>query len=256
MKKNHFISFLVILIISFGITSCDKSANNATLKVRLTDAPANFQKVLIDIQDLQINASSDENGGTWQSLPIKKGVYNLLDFRNGLDTLLADVELPSGSISQMRLVLGANNQVEVGDQYYDLTTPSAQQSGLKFNVQAELTPGITYKLWIDFDAARSIVQRGNGSFSLKPVIRTFTQADSGAISGTVSPAAASPLVQAIANGDTISTIAGGDGNFLLRGVPAGLRKVVFTPVLPYSAKTVDNVQVTDGQVSTLGTISF
>lgn len=257
MKKNLFISLLVLSGLVLGIASCDKtSENNATLKVRLTDAPADYQQVLIDIQGLEINVSSAETEGSWTSLPIRAGVYNLLDFRNGLDTLLANVELPVGRISQMRLKLGTNNQLKMNDQFYALATPSAQQSGLKFNVQVELTEGVVYILWIDFDAARSIVQKGNQEFSLKPVIRTFTQATSGSIRGLVSPLDATPLVQAIANGDTLSTIAGADGKFLIRGIPQGTYKVVFTPKAPYFAKTTEAVTVTTGNLTDLGTTTF
>ena len=44
-----------------------------------------------------------------------------------------------------------------------LTTPSAQHSGLKLNVHAELTEGITYKILLDFDAVRSVVKTGSGA---------------------------------------------------------------------------------------------
>jgi hypothetical protein len=156
----------------------------------------------------------------------------------------------------MRLVLGSNNQVKINDQLYTLDTPSAMQSGLKFNINTILTEGVDYQLWIDFDAARSIVAKGNGGFNLKPVIRTFTKATSGAIKGVASPFAAAPYVTAIAGGDTIGTIAGSDGKFLLRGIAVGTYKVVFQPVSPYANKTVDNVLVTSGQVTDMGTVTF
>lgn len=257
MKNKLLFGLLVFGIFLFGFIACDKSnERNATLRVHLTDAPANYEEVLIDIQDVQIHASANENEGEWTSLPIKKGVYNLLDFRNGLDTLLSTIELPAGSISQMRLVLGSNNKVKADGIVYDLATPSAQQSGLKFNVQAELIEGLTYDIWIDFDAARSVVAKGNGTFSLKPVIRTFTEATSGAILGTVSPLDATPVVNVIANGDTISTIAGADGKFMLKGINQGTYKVVFEPVSPYLGKTVETVSVSTGQVTNMGNIAF
>ncbi|MFM6975235.1 MAG: DUF4382 domain-containing protein [Sphingobacteriaceae bacterium] len=257
MKNKILISLIVLGSFLIGFIACSKDNNkNATLKVRLTDAPADYQQVLLDIQDVQIHASANENEGAWVSLPIKKGIYNLLDFRNGLDTLLATVELPAGTISQMRVVLGSANQLKVNDQLKDLTTPSAQQSGLKFNINAVLEEGVTYQLWIDFDAARSIVAKGNGTYSLKPVIRTFNEATSGAIKGLVTPLDATPLVKAIANGDTLTTIAGADGKFLIRGVNQGTYKVVFEPTASYTGKTVENVSVTTGQVTNMGTISF
>jgi hypothetical protein len=67
-----------------------------------------------------------------------------LDFTNGLDTLLGSTVLPAGKISQMRLVLGSRNTVNIDGTISDLKTPSAQQSGLKFKIDATLKAGITY----------------------------------------------------------------------------------------------------------------
>lgn len=47
--------------------------------------------------------------------------------------------------------------------------------------------GIEYKLWLDFDAGRSVVEIGNGNYILKPVIRIYSEATSGAIKGSVLP---------------------------------------------------------------------
>ena len=140
-----------------GITfSCSDQDNTALLEVRLTDAPADYDEVLIDVRDVQIHVSGDGDEEGWQSLQVNSGVYNLLDFRNGMDTLLATLELPAGHVSQMRLILGDNNLVTIDGEEHHLETPSAQQSGLKFNIDADLKQGIVYTLWIDFDAGRSI----------------------------------------------------------------------------------------------------
>ena len=255
MKKNMLLIMLVMISLAIG---CDKSDSNdkAVLEVRLTDAPADYGQVLIDIQEVQIHSSADENNGEWVSLDINEGVYNLLDFTNGMDTLLGIIELPAGTVSQMRLVLGDNNQIKVNDVLYDLQTPSAQQSGLKFNIHAALTAGLVYKLWIDFDAARSIVENGNGDYILKPVIRTYTEAVSGAISGVVSPAEAMPYIKAVTNNDTIGTYAGTDGEFLIKGVPEGSWKVMFEPADPYNVDTVYGVAVENGAVTVMDTLYF
>lgn len=261
--KKRFYTFLILAgAVVLGLSSCTNdeiSSDKATLVVKLTDAPANYEEVLIDVQDLQIHVSSGENGLSdekWISLPVNKGIYNLLDFRNGLDTLLATVELPAGNISQMRLVLGNNNRLKVDGEYHNLDTPSAQQSGLKFEINAKLEEGVVYELWIDFDAARSIVARGNGTFGLKPVIRTFNEAATGAIRGIVLPLAAKPTVKAIAGGDTLATIVAEDGKFMFKGVDPGSYKIVIEPDSGYVAKTIENTAVVVGQVTNLGTITL
>ena len=134
MKKIFFAAIAMLML--FGMNACNKN-KQAKLEVYLTDDPANYSEVNIDIQKVLINVS---NGGeNWKELPITPGVYNLLDFRNGLDVLLGSIELPAGKVSQIRMELGANNSVKEGTNVYALTTPSAQQSGLKFNVNVELT---------------------------------------------------------------------------------------------------------------------
>lgn len=177
-----------------------------------------------------------------------------------MDTLLGTIQLPSGRISQLRLVLGPNNSIVLNGVNYPLTTPSAQQSGLKLSINANLVAGIDYKIWIDFDAARSIVQTGNGKYILKPVIRTFTQAESGGIKGIVLPVAAKGWVFAIANAtDTVSSTPAelSSGVFLLRGIPASTYKVSFHATAgTYRDTTFTGVTVTTGNITDLGTLKL
>src|SRR5260221_321957 len=256
--KNRFkwsLSWLIIGMAALMFGCSKDSAQNATLQVRLTDAPGDFQEVNIDIQDVQVSADT----GGWKSLDVKKGVYNLLKFTNGLDTLLGTVELPAGKVSQIRLVLGSNNTVKISDQVKPLTTPSAQQSGLKIQVHTTLTAGFTYKITLDFDAARSIVSTGSGAFILKPVIRSIVDAQSGAIKGMVTPAASTPAVDAIQGTETVATTYAdpSTGNFLLKGLAAGSYSVAFAPKTGYvTPPDLTNVTVTVGNVTDVGTITI
>ena len=248
-------AFINLVIIA---SACSSDGGEARLSVRLTDSPVDYEELLIDVQDIKINVSLDEEGG-WKSLTnVEKGIYNLLEFTNGLDTLLADEILPAGTISQMRLVLGTNNNVVIDGISHPLETPSAQQSGLKFNIHAELTEGITYKLWIDFDAGRSVVEKGNGKYLLKPVIRTYTEASSGAIKGSVTPVEAKPYIMAIsAKNDTLGTYADEEtGFFLIRGVEAGDYDVEFKPVDGYVEKEIEDVSVLIGEVYAIGEVTL
>lgn len=238
--------------------ACSENENkgDAVLKVHLTDAPAAYEEVLIDVVDVKYHITSETDSGSWKSLDVvNAGIYNLLDFTNGLDTLLAEETLPAGTISQMRLVLGENNQVKKDGVYYSLRTPSAQTSGLKFQVNAELMAGLVYDLWIDFDASRSIIELGNGKYILKPVIRTYTESLSGAIEGVVDPANTNAYVMGISqDDDTVGTYADTvSGKFLLGGLEAGSYDLFVQPEALDSV-TIEDVTVSLGEVTQLDTI--
>ena len=255
--KNLFLSFAAITALSLvSCDSSDDSGNTAKLNVKLTDAPAKYDAVKIDIKSVEIN--SDQSG--WNSFSvIKPGVYNLLDFRNGMDMLLAEAELPAGRISQMRLVLGNNNSVVVDGVEYPLSTPSAMQSGLKFNWQQTLAAGGAYNVWIDFDAGRSIVKQGNGTYALKPVIRTFSELTDGQIKGYVLPQEAKSLIHVINVNDTIATaLPNADGFFMFKGLPSATYKVSYDADAStgYGDVNKENVSVTYGQVTNLGTTTL
>lgn len=249
---------LIFLLLPFLWLSCDSDNDQtARLEVRLTDAPGDYQEVNVDIQAVEIHRGQDETSGGWTSLTIQKGIYNLLELTNGLDTLIASAELPAGQVSQIRFVLGENNSLKVDGNTVPLNTPSGQQSGLKLNVHEQLTAGVTYVILLDFDAARSIVKKGNGSYQLKPVITAFSEATTGAIKGTVNPAVSLPAVFAIAAGDTVSsTFADASGNFLLRGVPAGTYAVTISPKSGFKETIVDPVDVLTGKVTDVGVVAI
>lgn len=219
--KGKLIILGLIALIGCGILySCKKDSTelqgNAKLNVHLTDGPADYDAIYIDVQRVEINSDL----GGWVSVaPFAPGVYNLLDFSNGLDTLLGTATLPAGHISQMRLVLGNNNSIVVNGVSHPLSTPSAQQSGLKFNIHQDLAVNGSYDIWIDFDAAKSIVEKGNGDYSLKPVIRTYTALTNGRIKGYVLPPGIDATVYAINGTDTFSAIPAADGYFMFSGLP-------------------------------------
>ena len=252
-------SWLCLVLMAMVASCSSNNTQTATLQVRLTDAPGDYQEVNVDIQDVQVNADAGNSNSGWISVldPKNKGIYNLLKFTNRLDTLLGSVGLPAGRVSQIRLVLGSNNTIKIGDQSIDLSTPSAQQSGLKILVNTDLKAGVTYTITLDFDAAQSIVQTGNTTYILKPVIRSIVEAQSGAIKGMVDPAASTPAVYAM-NGTTIVETTYADqttGKFLIKGLAAGSYTISFAPNSSYNPPiNVDNASVTVGNVTDIGTV--
>lgn len=243
----------------FTLSRCSKSdLSTTTLEVRLTDGPGDYEEVNIDIQGVEVHTDGGDPATGWKPLTITAGVYNLLKLTDGIDTLLGKTELPSGHIEQIRLKLGNNNSVKSLGQTSVLNTPSAQQSGLKLVINTNLQEGITYKLLLDFDAARSVVSTGSGKFNLKPVIRTMAQATSGAIKGVVAPVDAAPAIFVLSGTDTVATSFADQatGKFLLKGLSAGTYTMEWMPKAGYAPKEKTGVNVTIGSVTDLGTVQF
>ncbi|CAN5429350.1 hypothetical protein BH23BAC1_BH23BAC1_18140 [soil metagenome] len=187
---------------------------------------------------------------------INAGIYNLLDYTNGLSTEIANDLFPVGKITQVRLILGENNTVKVDGQTYSLSTPSSQQTGLKLQVNTTLKENISYSMLLDFDASQSVVKAGNGSYILKPVIRVITEEVDGAITGHIIPSEVKPAILAISGDDTVGTYADDQGNYLIKGLKAGKYKVVVVPNSSYHKTEINDVDVSLGTVTDMGEISL
>lgn len=157
------------------LAACDKDERGeSNIMIRLTDAPAAYQQVNVDIQKVRAHVVDNNGNGTWHDLNTNAGIYDLLTLQNGIDTTLADfTAIPAGSISQMRLVLGPNNTVMADSVMHSLKVPSGEQSGVKLNGNIQANANQTLVILLDFDAHESVVEGGNGEFHLKPVIKVM-----------------------------------------------------------------------------------
>ena len=257
--KTLAIAFLSSLV----ITSCSRenndggNGNKARLQVALTDDPGDYEAVFIDVEDIKINYSHDPNNG-WESLAnVHAGEYDVLKLVNDQDTILADAEVGPGTISQIRLVLGDDNFVQIDGQRIRLETPSAQQSGLKLNIHQAVEPGLLYKLLLDFDVAKSIVRTGNGRYILKPTIRTVLEAAGGTIKGNVKPFnfQTAVMVFRAANDTVASTYSGTtNGGYMVRGLAPGTYSLHFIPTdATYQDTVITGVNVATGAITVVDT---
>jgi len=172
MKRLTWFLPVAFLSSALIIVSCQKEANDGngttTLRVRMTDAPVPADSVNVDIQGVRVNFSNDTVH--WMDLNTVAGVYDLLGLQNGVDTLLAVGTVPTSTLKQIRFVLGSNNSIVVNGVNYPLTVPSGSESGLKIMVNKRLNANLD-SLVIDFDAALSVHQTGNGEYILQPVLK-------------------------------------------------------------------------------------
>jgi uncharacterized membrane protein len=191
--ENHSkpLIWLVGLLVTVFVAGCGSdgggSTQPGTMGVSMTDAPAcGFDEVNVTVSKVRVHQSDNasENAAGWTDItlnPPRK--INLLDLKDALVLeTLGETSLAAGHYTQLRLVLIpnsgsqplANSVVQSGiPGEIALDTPSAVHSGIKLIHQFDVASGQRVDLLLDFDACKSIVKRGNGTYALKPVIKVI-----------------------------------------------------------------------------------
>lgn len=275
--------FLVaILFATLSFVSCDNNGSNgentSSIQLKLVDSEGEYEKVLVNIIDVQYNRNDGDSG--WISfegftLPNTDDPLNRVDLTElvaGNTLVLTDQDLESGMLNQIRLILGEGNAIVLDGETAEipLSTPSAMQSGLKLQLNTTLEPGFSYTFILDWDVQNSIVKAGtSGIYNLKPVIRVIAEVNSGTILGRVADSEETETVLMPVENATVyvfnatditfltplaSTFTNDEGNFVLQGLPEGnyllkIEKSDYTILIT----TIPTV-VTKGQDTNLGTI--
>lgn len=261
------ITFFSFILAVIGFTACNNVNNNHVeqqkghLNVHLTDAPANYDAVWIDVQEVRVRfegstTDTTESSPEWITISDTPMRVNLLDLTNGVDTLLASADLETGNYSNLRLVLGDNNEVVIDGQSHNLKVPSGQQSGYKVKINTFIEAGMDYNLLVDFDASRSVHMAGNsGKYILKPVLKAVSVEKAGSISGVVQPSEANPQILAVMDGDTTATMADTSGGFMVRGLSAGIYDLSIKPTNDqYNDTTLTDKNVMQGEDTSVDTV--
>lgn len=224
-----------LLFLSIGstvISGCNvnnSDSSTGTLEMFLTDAPATYEAVYIDIQEVQLNTGSEQQE-EWITLNSQPLRVDLLKLDNGAETLLGTAQLETGTYSQIRLILGPNNEVIDEGSSNQLTVPSGAESGYKVNLNATIVEDSTLTKIVDFDVARSIAVTGNGEYILNPVLKVFDPEETGSVSGQIVPQGVPALVSAqIGNEILATTYVEDDGTFMLRGLEENVYKILIQP---------------------------
>jgi len=235
-------AFLVLFL--FGCSGDGSSGSQTgTLGVSLTDATASgFDAVNVTVIKVRVHQSNGaaENDAGWADItlsPARK--INLLNLTNGALDSLGQTSLPAGHYTQLRLVLSANTGTSISNSVVlsgtttetMLDTPSAVQSGIKLIHEFDVAPGQHVDLVLDFDALKSVVKRGNGTYALKPVIGVIPFTLNG-IGGFVDPSLSGGTVSVTAqlNGAPVRSTAPNPqtGEFFLARLEPGNYDVVLT----------------------------
>ncbi|WP_322025943.1 DUF4382 domain-containing protein [Burkholderia sp. BCC1977] len=232
MNNTFWRAALCAAVVPFAFAGCGGGdggggVQSGTLHVAMTDAPScGFDHVFVTVSQVRVNANANasDNDAGWSTITLATPQkIDLLSLTNGVLADIGQTALPAGQYQQVRLVLApnqgntlANSVVPTGGAEQALATPSATQSGYKIIQPFTVQPNTLVDLVLDFNACKSIVQRGNGTYALKPVVTAIPTVVSGAISGFVASTEAGATVYAEQGGKVIrGTVADSSGKFVL-----------------------------------------
>jgi hypothetical protein len=265
-RNLAFLPALFALLLVLAISGCSNKTTAprfGTISLKMTDAPGDYQEVNLSI--LQVSAhlegaegaetDSDSTGG-WQVLRSEPLNVDLLTLRNGVFTTLALTQVPAGHYTQIRLKLGPGSNVVIDGVTHPLTVPSGLQSGYKLVGDFDVPAGGLLSLVLDFDAARSIVLTGSGTYILKPTARVMPLNTAGSITGQVLPDSVVTTVYAIQAPDTIGSALTSGGFFSVDVLPAGTYSLAFHPSTAYRDTTLGGIVVNAGAATSVGTVQL
>lgn len=204
------------------------------------------------------NKDKHDRGAIWDTLDITPGIYDLLNFANGADTLLSSDNIPKGRVIAFRITLGDQNSLVKDSITYPLHLPANWKTVYLrvFGANFGQLSSNHYKIWIDFDAGRSVVKVHDGMFYLRPVLRAFAVSNTGGIRGFIHPQDAFSVVSVYNGNDTLYAIPGKHGMFMVRGLPEGAYKLFVNASNGYQDTTLTDVEVKVGQTENVGEIKL
>ena len=264
-------------------TSTGPGANQQRLNVYFTDDPGYFDNVFLDIRSVQVlvdtcGGSDDQDWGNdynrchwgedkkekddscqvWDSLAVSPGVYDILSLRNGGDTLLGNGVVPAGKVKKIVITLGDNNYVVKDSVQYPLKAENGQVRlviSIRQKEWEEYQSG-NYRLWLDFDVDRSVIQSRNGSFLLRPVIHVYAVSQTGTISGKVIPHEAYPVITLFNDTDTAYALPFNEGSYKIRGLNTGTYSLFVNASNGYADTTLTGITIERGKNTNVSQIKL
>ena len=176
MEKRT-LAFIFIAIISIVLIGCigqsygPPQGGNGMVLFTITDKAANMSSVTsinITIDSIQVHSAMKG----WVTVSSTPKTYDLLQLKaNGIQSLLADVQLENGSYEQVRLEISKIIVTDASGEH-EAKLPSGD---LKIVGGFEVKANATSVVIFDFVADESLHITGNGEYILAPVVHLQTK---------------------------------------------------------------------------------
>lgn len=184
MRQTTWLALALILLVSAALGCSHHGVPMGTVHVQLTDAPGVVDALHLTVVGVRAHRSETETesgdstevllGEGWETLSSDTTSVDLMTLRNGVVTTLGVALVPSGHYTQIRLLLAPGSDVVIDGETHPLVTPSGFESGLKLIHPFDVPAGGEITLTLDFDAQKSVIETGAGTWMLKPTIAVKT----------------------------------------------------------------------------------
>jgi len=167
MRLPHLLLLLATAVAVAVLAGCGSDHGTkpgfVTVRISMTDAPGDYDAVNVVVREVRVHAAGDGEDGGWITVRAAADTtIDLLSLTNGGFVTLGSELVPAGTYDQLRLVLGSGSTIVVDGVESPLKVPSGEQSGIKVKGRFTVPAGGSVDVGLDFDAAHSIHQTGNG----------------------------------------------------------------------------------------------
>ena len=174
MKKILLMGLVLIMIGATIFCGCMQE-QKGILVVKITDAPSdlNITHANITISRLQVHMSAGGGNNStagWYTVVNESKNFDLIAIK-GVKEFFGSANLSAGMYTQIRLTVD-KCVITVNGTEYNCTIPSGE---IKLIQPFVLKANQTITLTMDFDAQKSITEKGNHKYTFSPVIKIIQE---------------------------------------------------------------------------------
>ncbi|MFN8237550.1 MAG: DUF4382 domain-containing protein [Chitinophagales bacterium] len=163
------LKYVTLFLVCLGFAACKTDdGQTSEMNIYLQDAPASaYEKIKIEVKGVSVYS---QTSGTWVTLTVNDGIFDLLTLDSLHQAFLGKIKIAGGSISDVRLIIGNQNNVTISGIDHPIILDSTDLDKLTVKISNNISSSSSYKMTIDFKASESIDDSG-GVYKLKASLK-------------------------------------------------------------------------------------